>query len=99
MEGTCCSTVRDVPPAGDFLPIAAERFTVGDRKKNYYWEKWAGGDTFLIEKGAIGGKLSAGDKSGPGRYAAGRGNGRETICQKMAKCPGHKNRWWQKVHI
>ena len=72
---------------------------VGDRKKNYYWEKWASGDTFLIEKGAISGKLSAGDKSGPGRYAAGRGNGRETICQKMAKCPGHKNRWWQKVHI
>lgn len=40
---------------------------------------------FLIEKGAIGGKLSAGDENGPGRYAAGRGNGRETICQKMAK--------------
>ena len=61
-------------------------------KKNYCWEQWASGDTFLIEKGAIGGKLSAGDKSGPGRYAAGRGNGRETICQKMTKCPGRKNR-------
>ena len=75
------------------LSFAIERKSPGgDRKKNYYWKKWAGGDTFLIEKGAIGGKLSAGDKSGPGRYAAGRGDGRETICQKMAKCTGHKNR-------
>ena len=29
--------------------------------------------------------MSAGDKSGPGRDAAGRGKGRETICKKMAK--------------
>jgi hypothetical protein len=82
----------DVPPAGNFLPIAAESHPA-ETKKNYYWEQWASGDTFLIEKGAISGKLSAGDKSGPGRYAAGRGNGRETISQKMEKCPGHKNRW------
>lgn len=73
--------------------------STGGIKRKSCWEQWAGGDTFLIEKGAIGGKLSAGDKSGPGRYAAGRGNGRETICKKMAKCPGHKNRWWQKVYI
>ena len=59
-------------------------FYRGNKRKSC-WEQWAGGDTFLIEKGAIGGKLSAGDKSGPGRYAAGRGNGRETISQKMAK--------------
>ena len=57
-----------------------------------HWEKWAAGGTFLIEKGAISRKLSAGDKSGPGRYAAGRGSGREIICKKMAKCPGRKNK-------
>ena len=95
IEGTCCS---DVPPAGDFLSLLKESYPSETEKRTTtgksgpYWEKWAGGDTFLIEKGATGGKLSAGDKSGLGRYAAGRGNGRETICQKMTKCPGRKNK-------
>ena len=55
-----------MPPEALFLRKRAieRKSPVGDIKKNYYWEQWAGGGTFPIEKGRSAESCPPGTKAG-----------------------------------